>query len=138
MPKPVSIYNEIVKLNDSLMLFGGNLPKTNVMLRRQSERVVDLCVDMLILCSEALQEDNLNERVRYLRTLKTNLLAVDVIVKIWYNLPKKRYSKNYPIAISQSQYAVYSEIFSNILYSVKRWIKTTETQTREGSSKMGE
>lgn len=38
MAKPVSIYNEITNLNYSLLLFGGNLPKTNAMLRRQSER----------------------------------------------------------------------------------------------------
>ena len=138
MPKQVSIFNEIVKLNDTLILFGGSLPKTHNMLRRQSERVVDLSVDMLVQCSEALQEDNLYERVKYLRGLKTNLLTIDAIIKIWYKLPKKRFSKNYPVAITENQYAIYGEIFSNIHFSVKRWIKATEAQIREGLNKMGE
>lgn len=136
MAKPVSIYNEIVNLNDSLLLFGGNLPKTNAMLRRQSERVIDLSCDMLVHCSEALQEDNLNERIRQLRTLKTDLLCVDNIVKMWYNLPKRNNTKKFPIVITQNQYAIYGERFNNIAYSVKRWIKATESQMTGDPKKM--
>ena len=136
MAKPVSIYNEIENLNYSLLLFGGNLPKTNSMLRRQSERAIDLSTNMLVHCSEALQEDNLNERIRQLRALKTDLKCVDTIVKMWYNLPKRDIAKKFPIVITQNQYAIYGERFSNIAYSVKRWIKATESQMTEDPKKM--
>jgi len=139
MASRVSIFNEICKLNDTLLLYSGNLPKGNVMLRRQSERIADLSIDILSNCTMGLSEkDDLKLRLKYIDAIIVNLTTIDAIVKIWYSLPNRTYSKNKPIVVTHKQFAIYNEIYSNILFSAKRWKKSTYSQISEEPKQVNE
>ena len=128
MAKNVSIYNELIKMCDSLMLFSGNIPRDNVMLRHQSCKVADLTIDAILVCGMALKEPDLTARAALIERLRLDVLTVDVVMTLWWHMKERKYSKNHPIVITSAQYAIYAETYTNIINSIEKWLKRTRSE----------